>query len=100
MYLTMGKRIRAARVKAGYTQQYVADQLNPALSNVGYGAYERGEREIGLDYLLQLSRILSKPLNYFLGIPDEYTPDEQDLIHLYRKADEKHQKAAKLWLTL
>ncbi len=87
LYVKIGKRIQSARKEAGLSQQEVADQMK--LSDVGYGMFERGARQISIEYLVDLSRILSKPVTYFLGIPSDLTPDEEEALHLYRSIGSK-----------
>lgn len=96
VYVAIGKRIRAARLKAGLTQQDVADQLK--LTNVGFGAFERGDRQISVEYLVAIADILGHPVTYFLGIPEELTTDEKDLIRLYRAASRKTRTMVKYLL--
>ena len=60
----IGHKLREARKASGHTQKEVADLLG--LSYVAYGAFERGRTLISLEYLLQLPRILGKPVTYFL----------------------------------
>ena len=52
-YAKIGKRIRRARERLGLSQRDVAEQLS--LSDVGYGAFERGDRQISIEYLFALS---------------------------------------------
>ena len=60
----IGKKLKRAREDKGLSQEDVAKQIG--LSKVGYGAFERGSNLIALNYLLELSRILQKPITHFL----------------------------------
>jgi transcriptional regulator with XRE-family HTH domain len=83
----IGKRIRSARVAAGLTQREVAEALK--LSHVGFGDIERGKNEPSLQYLEHLSRILGKPVTWFLGIETELADDEAELLHAYRSIEDE-----------
>jgi transcriptional regulator with XRE-family HTH domain len=87
----IGKRIRSARVAAGLTQREVAEALK--LSHVGFGDIERGKNEPSLQYLEHLSRILGKPVTWFLGIETDLAEDEEELLHAYRQISDDRIKA-------
>jgi len=61
----VGARLREARIEAGLTQEALAHQLG--LTQVGYSGMERGRTLIGVDVLLDVCRILGRPVTYFLG---------------------------------
>ena len=61
----VGARLREARIEAGLTQAALAHQLG--LTQVGYSGMERGRTLIGVDVLLEVGRILGRPVTYFLG---------------------------------
>lgn len=84
----MGARLRAAREGRGLTQEEVAKQLG--ITAVGYGNFERGDRQIGLEYLEPLSKTLGKLPAYFLGLSATpgLTSQEDDLLALYRQLPE------------
>ena len=69
----IGRKLREARKASGHTQKEVADLLG--LSYVAYGVFERGRTLISLEYLLQLPRILGKPVTYFL--PDSVVSEAE-----------------------
>ncbi|MBN9493306.1 helix-turn-helix transcriptional regulator [bacterium] len=62
---TLGNRIRAARRDAGMSQGQLATALNTTQSAISL--YEAGQRSVGIDMLLNVARILNRPLHYFLG---------------------------------
>lgn len=62
---SLGNRIRAARRDAGMSQGQLATALNTTQSAISL--YEAGQRSVGIDMLLNVARILNRPLHYFLG---------------------------------
>jgi len=65
IHRVVGARLREARVEAGLTQLALAEELG--LTQVGYSGMERGRSLIGVDVLLDVCRILGRPVTYFLG---------------------------------
>jgi transcriptional regulator with XRE-family HTH domain len=61
----LGGRVRAARRDARMSQRELAKAMNTTQSAVSL--YEAGARSIGLDLLLDIARVLDRPLDYFLG---------------------------------
>lgn len=61
----LGQRIRSARRDAGMSQGQLATSLNTTQSAISL--YEAGQRSVGIDMLLNVARILNRPLHYFLG---------------------------------
>lgn len=61
----LGQRIRAARRDAGMSQGQLASALNTTQSAISL--YEAGQRSVGIDMLLNVAKILNRPLHYFLG---------------------------------
>lgn len=59
------KRLRETRMERGYTQQYVADNLNIALRS--YQKYEQGVREPSFDILVQIADLFDISTDYLLG---------------------------------
>lgn len=64
----LGRRIRQARKDAGLSQVRLAELLNTTQSAVSL--YEGGQRSVGIDMLLNVARILNRPLHYFLNAID------------------------------
>ncbi|MCI9405895.1 MAG: helix-turn-helix transcriptional regulator [Oscillospiraceae bacterium] len=62
--LLFGERLRARRNAAGYTQEYVAEQAGITLRY--YQMVERGEKNVSLDTLIRLSRVLQASTDYLL----------------------------------
>lgn len=61
----LGQRIRVARRDANMSQGQLAAALNTTQSAISL--YEAGQRSVGIDMLLNVARILNRPLHYFLG---------------------------------
>ena len=61
----LGPRIRAARRDASMSQGQLATALNTTQSAISL--YEAGQRSVGIDMMLNVARILNRPLHYFLG---------------------------------
>jgi transcriptional regulator with XRE-family HTH domain len=62
---SLGQRIRTARKDAGMSQGQLASSLNTTQSAISL--YEAGQRSVGIDMLLNVAKILNRPLHYFLG---------------------------------
>lgn len=61
----LGNRVRTARRDAGMSQGQLATALSTTQSAISL--YEAGQRSVGIDMLLNVARILNRPLHYFLG---------------------------------
>jgi transcriptional regulator with XRE-family HTH domain len=74
---SLGQRIRAARKDAGMSQGQLATNLNTTQSAISL--YEAGQRSVGIDMLLNVAKILNRPLHYFLGDEGEmlYVSDSE-----------------------
>ena len=86
----ISRRARLAREEAGLSQADVSKLLG--MERSGYGHYERGRLAWRIDILEQLSQILGKPLEYFLGIDTELSEDEAELVHMYRGLSERSKR--------
>jgi transcriptional regulator with XRE-family HTH domain len=62
---SLGQRIRSARRDASMSQGQLASALNTTQSAISL--YEAGQRSVGIDMLLNVAKILNRPLHYFLG---------------------------------
>lgn len=59
-YKIIGRHIRAARKASNLTQEQVAEAMKFSVAH--YGRLERGEREINIERLAQLSILLNTPI--------------------------------------
>jgi len=76
------KRIKAARIERGMTQQDLASHLGRTAASIS--DLERGKVQVTASDLYTLARYLNKPIEYFFG--EEYIgEDVQDLIAIIRK---------------
>lgn len=60
----LGQRIRQARKDAGLSQGALAQTLCTTQSAISL--YEAGQRAVGIEMLLNVARVLNRPLHYFL----------------------------------
>lgn len=81
----IARQVRRARKESGLSQEAVGEALG--LSVTGYGHYERARQPFSVDQLFQLSRVLGKPVEWFLGLDTGLTDDEAELLHLYQQIE-------------
>lgn len=62
------KRLREMRIKRGFTQQNMADNIGVALRS--YQCYETGTRNPSFDLLIKIADVLSISTDYLLGRDD------------------------------
>ncbi len=75
-------RVVHAREDLGLSRKGVANALG--LEEQSYGHYERGRSAFTVEQLLILSRVLRRPVGWFLGLPGELDEEEERLVHLWR----------------
>lgn len=63
-YKIIGRHIQAARKQHKFTQEYMAEKLKMSVAH--YGRLERGERQINLERLAQISVLLGVPMAQLL----------------------------------
>ena len=68
----MELRLKELRLEYGYTQTFVAEQLN--IKQNTYSQYEISVREIPIDCLCKLAVLYDTSVDYILGLTDEETP--------------------------
>jgi len=83
VYLILRERLIDARRMANMSQRQMADALN--LSHVGYGAYERGDRSISIETLIQIAEITNQPLSFFFDLHWELSTEENQLLSYFRR---------------
>lgn len=74
-YKIIGRHIRAARKQHKFTQEYMAEKLKMSVAH--YGRLERGERQINLERLAQISVLLGIPMAQLL---EGCLPDSDSII--------------------
>lgn len=84
---TIGVRIRTAREKAGLSQRELGDRVG--LSHVGLGDLERGKNLANIAHLIELSSVLGRSVEHFLGIDNGLTDEEDELVTLFRSIDDQ-----------
>jgi transcriptional regulator with XRE-family HTH domain len=72
------------------TQDEVARHLG--LTRAGYGHYEREDQPFTVDQLFQLSRILGKPITWFLGIDTGLREDQEELLAIYDSIPDQEER--------
>lgn len=75
MAMNIGIRLREARMKRGYKQPQVADEVGQQLRN--YQAYEQGVRRPKYETLAKLATMLDVSTDWLLGLTDEDPFDER-----------------------
>ena len=95
----LGHRIRQARRDAGLSQVRLAQLLNTTQSAISL--YEAGQRAVGIDMLLNVARILNRPLHYFLSAIDVvlYVRDSRisNLAHELEKRPQDIEELLEYW---
>lgn len=96
--------LRELRTEKNMTQKELSEQLD--LSKNTVCEYEKGRAEPSLETLLKLSAIFGVSVDYLLGRSDDFgnvtvttaspsavlTPDEQELLELYKKLPKTRQR--------
>ena len=65
----MKLRIRDLREDSDYTQKYVAEYL--LCDQSLYSKYERGERQLPLEFVVKLAKLYNTSVDYIVGLTDE-----------------------------
>lgn len=68
MVIIMRLRIRDLREDNDYTQKYVAKYL--VCDQSLYSKYERGERPIPLEIMVELAKLYDTSIDYLVGLTD------------------------------
>lgn len=82
-------QLRELRVKAGLTQEELAERLDTTAVTIG--RYETGERDLKITKLLQIADALDCPPSALITNGDGLTAEERDLISFLR-ANPIHRK--------
>jgi transcriptional regulator with XRE-family HTH domain len=62
--LQIGRKLKQARLDKGLSQKELGEKLG--ITRVVVGMYERGRLRISIQLLLEISRVLVKPIQYFV----------------------------------
>lgn len=81
---TLGQRIKAQRIRMGYTQEELAEEMCVPKSTIS--AYENDRVDIKGSVLIDLSRHLNTSPNYLLGFFE--TSEKDEIINALRMAIE------------
>lgn len=82
---TIGAKLKTARLEKGFTQEELGSELG--VSRVVIGMYEKGRLRISIQLLIQLSKILQKPIHFFVD-------EDKTVVDAYEK--NKEQKSYQL----
>ena len=69
LVIVMKLRIRDLRDDSDYTQKYVAEYL--LCDQSLYSKYERGERQLPLEFAVKLAKLYNTSVDYIVGLTDE-----------------------------
>ena len=80
---TLGQRIKAQRIKMGYTQEQLAEIMCVPKSTIS--AYENDKVDIKGSIITELSGILHTTPDYLLGYMDEDALNNKEVIDIFQK---------------
>ena len=92
-YELIGKRIKKARKDKGITQERFAEELGVSVSFISQ--VETGEKRFNLERITEVSKILERPISYFIdGYEGEANSDLEEIVELLKKMSDKQLKLA------
>lgn len=92
-YELIGKRVKKARKEKGITQEKFAEELGVSVSFVSQ--VETGEKKFNLSRISEVSKILERPISYFVDGYEGKSEDElQEVIELLKGMSDKQLKLA------
>jgi len=87
-YKLIGKKIKKARTERKLTQEKFAEELDVSVSYISQ--VESGKKKFNLNRIIEVSKILEKPIDYFI---EGYTPQSnniiEEIISLLKKMSDK-----------
>ena len=86
-YELIGKRIKKARRDKGITQERFAEELGVSVSFISQ--VETGEKRFNLERITEVSKILERPLNYFIDGYEEKDKSNNSTSLFGKKEEEK-----------
>jgi len=78
-YVELGKRLRAARESAGFTQTRLGARIGATGSTITN--YEKGKRRVQIEDLERIAEILGRPVSWLLGY-EESSPQREAVSRL------------------
>lgn len=92
-YELIGKRVKKARRDKGITQEKFAEELGVSVSFVSQ--VETGEKKFNLARISEVSKILERPVSYFVdGYEGKSEDDLQEVIDLLKGMTDKQLRLA------
>jgi len=92
-YELIGKRVKKARREKGITQEKFAEDLGVSVSFISQ--VETGEKKFNLARISEVSKILERPISYFVDGYEGKSEDElQEIIDLLKGMNDKQLKLA------
>lgn len=92
-YELIGKRVKKARREKGITQEKFAEELGVSVSFISQ--VETGEKKFNLARISEVSKILERPISYFVdGYEGKSEDDLKEIIDLLKRMNDKQLKLA------
>lgn len=92
-YELIGKRVKKARREKGITQEKFAEELGVSVSFISQ--VETGEKKFNLARISEVSKILERPISYFVdGYEGKSEDDLKEIIDLLKGMNDKQLKLA------
>lgn len=82
-----GEKMKKARLKRGYTQEYMAEKLGVNKGTVSH--YEKGKTFPNEEKLVRVSKVLNVSFDYLLGDEEHFEEREQSLYETDNKDELK-----------
>lgn len=91
---TIGGRIKASRLRKGYSQEKLAELMHLTPAQISY--YENDKNDIKVSVLKELASCLQVSISYLVDDELAEGEDIQELISIYRKLGSKRDKLVAL----
>lgn len=92
-YKLVGKRIKKARSEKGLTQEKFAEELGVSVSFISQ--VESGNKKFNLSRISEVSKILERPITYFVeGYEIKSNSDLEEIIAILKEMSDKQLKLA------
>lgn len=94
--LTLQRRLREIRQAQGLTLNQAASKSQGSISAIALGSYERGDRTISANKILEIAHIYQVPVTELFDSPEKFTGNRKVIVD-YRKLNaEKDPSAEKI----